>query len=372
LQNVVTGNTITATTTGVHAKPLLEARKVVVMLHWVVGGLLAGAGALATVYALLIERARVQLDRFTVEVDRPGLPPQGLTILHLSDLHCRGADPVQRRKLARLSSLLAGEEFDILTLTGDLIHDATGFPVALALIESLRPRLGGFSCPGNHDYSEYAVWGMFGPTWREGGKKGRFGPADVGVAARKLWDFGRKVLRNELVRLPVASNDLPAMHAALSAHGVEPLVNRAVRLQADGLDLWVAGVDDLTEGQPDLAAALAETPEGALLVLLAHNPDVWLDSRAGQAALILSGHTHGGQVCLPLVGVAHTQGTHLPRRRPAGWFQRGATRMFVSCGLGESIPLRFGVRPQAALIRLVTGWQRDRETRQHGESGART
>ena len=71
------------------------------------------------------------------------------------------------------------------------------------------------------------------------------------------------------------------------------------------------------------------------------------------ADLVLSGHTHGGQVRLPVVGVAHTQGTHLSRQRPAGWFERGATRMFVSRGLGESIPLRFGVRPQVALIRLV-------------------
>jgi predicted MPP superfamily phosphohydrolase len=54
-----------------------------------------------------------------------------------------------------------------------------------------------------------------------------------------------------------------------------------------------------------------------------------------------------------LIGAAHTQGTHLRRRRPAGWFQRGQTRMFVTRGLGESIPLRFRVRPQVALIRLV-------------------
>ena len=56
---------------------------------------------------------------------------------------------------------------------------------------------------------------------------------------------------------------------------------------------------------------------------------------------------------MPVVGVAHTQGTHLTRHRPAGWFQRGCTRMFVTRGVGESIPLRFGVRPQIALIRLV-------------------
>jgi len=112
-------------------------------------------------------------------------------------------------------------------------------------------------------------------------------------------------------------------------------------------------VDYLLEGTSDLAAALSAVPDAAPVVLLAHNPDVWLDPLAERADLVLAGHTHGGQIRLPLLGVAHTQGTHLQRSRPAGWFQRGRSRMFVSRGLGESIPLRFGVRPQAALIRLV-------------------
>jgi len=306
---------------------------------------LAGLGAL--LYATQAERADVQLDRYTVEIDRPGLPPGGITLLHLSDLHFHGDGRIQARKIARLNQLLAGEHYDIVALTGDLIHDDAGFPVALALIESLRPRLGTFSCPGNHDYAEYSVWGVFGRTWRDG--KGK--ASDI---LWKLADFARKVLRNELVRLPVAFNDLPAMHAALEASGVQPLVNRSFHVQAPGVDLWLAGVDDLTEGRPDLGAALAEVPDDAPLILLAHNPDIWLDRRITAADLVLSGHTHGGQVRLPLIGAAHTQGTHLTRRRPAGWFERAGTRMFVSRGLGESIPLRFGVRPQAALIQVIS------------------
>jgi predicted MPP superfamily phosphohydrolase len=196
------------------------------------------------------------------------------------------------------------------------------FP-GLGLIGSLSPRLGAFVCPGNHDYSEYSVWGVFGHTWSEGGEAGRPARVDVIGAVRKLGDFARKVLGNELVRLPVAFNDVPAMNAELQARGIRPLVNQAVHVQAAGVDLWVAGVDDLTEGRPDLAATLTGVPEGALLLLLAHNPDIWLDPLVERAALVLSGHTHGGQVRLPGIGAAHTQGTHLSRRRPAGWFQRG-------------------------------------------------
>ena len=148
------------------------------------------------------------------------------------------------------------------------------------------------------------------------------------------------------MRLPVAFNDMAAMDAGLISAGVQPLVNTAV--QVPGADLWVAGVDDLTEGFPDLRAALAGVPDEPPVILLAHNPDIWLNARVAAADLVLSGHTHGGQVRLPGVGVAHTQGTHLSRQRPAGWFERDGTRMFVTRGLGESIPLRFGVRPQVA------------------------
>ena len=322
--------------------------------RWIGGAALAGvalAGAGTLLYASQVERADVQLDRFTVEVDRPGLPPDGIVVLHLSDFHFGAGDRIQARKIARLKQLLAGERYDIVALTGDLIHDAAGLPAALALIESLQPRMGAYSCRGNHDYAEYSVWGVFGHTWRETGGAGRLSLGDLFGAARKLVDFLRKVLRNELVRLPVAFNDMTVMDAGLRSAGVCPLVNAAV--QVAGADLWVAGVDDLTEGHPDLRAALAGVPDEPPLILLAHNPDIWLDARVAAADLVLSGHTHGGQVRLPIVGVAHTQGTHLSRQRPAGWFEHGGTRMFVSRGLGESIPLRFGVRPQAALIRLM-------------------
>ena len=116
------------------------------------GALLAGAGAV--LYASQVERAEVQLDRFTVEVDRPGLPPDGIVVLHLSDFHFRAGGRVQARKIARLKQLLAGERYDIVALTGDLIHDAAGFPAALSLIESLRPQMGAFSCRGN-PFSEH-------------------------------------------------------------------------------------------------------------------------------------------------------------------------------------------------------------------------
>jgi hypothetical protein len=324
-------------------------------MSWFAWGILAPvlAGTLAVLYAWLVERARVQLSTFTIYLAKPGLPPDGLTILHLSDFHFRAGGRVQARKIAQVRRLLAGQQYDLVALTGDLIHDTAGFPAALSLMEDLKPRLGGFSCPGNHDYSEYSVWGVFGQTWRPDDTASGISAMKLAGAARSLGSFARKVARNELVRLPVAFNDVPLMNAALKDRGILPLMNQAVHIQANDADLWIAGVDDMTEGHPDLAAAFAGAPEGVFVVLLAHNPDIWLDPLVEHADLVLSGHTHGGQVRVPLIGAAHTQGTHLTRRRPAGWYQRGRSRMFVSRGLGESIPLRFGVRPQIALIHLV-------------------
>ncbi len=320
--------------------------------RWIGG--LAGAGTAALLYAHYVERVQVELSRYTVTTDAQGLPPGGVTILHLSDFHFRADDAVQERKIVRLLELLEPEQYDILALTGDLVHDVGGFPTALRLIRQLQPRWGAFSVPGNHDYAEYSVWGVFDQTWQEAGGA-TLSIAQLGESARRIADFIGKVLRNDLVRLPVAANDVPAMHRQLYEVGANPLVNCATPVQIPGGELWIAGVDDINEGAPDLAQALADVPISAPLIVLAHNPDIFLDPAIERADLVLCGHTHGGQIKVPLVGVAHTQGTHLTRQEPAGWFRRGRARMFVSRGLGESIPLRFGVRPQAALITLRSG-----------------
>jgi predicted MPP superfamily phosphohydrolase len=320
------------------------------------GLLLLGAGATglgALLYASLVERWRIRLDRYQIEVDHPGLPPEGLTILHLSDLHFRPPDAIQDRKLRRLERLLAGTEYDLVAFTGDLVHNMRGFPAALEFLGGLHPRLGSFSCPGNHDYTESSIWGIFEDLPAQQRQAGWLSTANLLAIGRSLWRFANKVLHNQRVHHPVAIHDLPAMHEALAAIGVQPLVNSAAHIACAGANLWVAGLDDLSEGQPDPGAAFAGVPGDALVLLLAHHPDTWLDPLVAERAdLVLSGHVHGGQVRLPLLGAVHTQGSHLPRRRAAGWFRHGRAWCFASQGAGESMPLRLGVPPQAALIRL--------------------
>jgi predicted MPP superfamily phosphohydrolase len=331
------------------------------MVRWQTMGKLAagaaGVGTLAALYALFGERTRVNLDRFTLRVNKPGLPPGGLRILHLTDLHCRADGQIQERKLTNLRRQLAGEPYDLLLVTGDLIHDADGFGAAMSLLEVLRPRLGAFTVPGNHDYCESALWGIFGGTRQTDGPS-LLSWSGLRAAAERFRDFGRKMLANERVHLPVAHHDVPAMAGELHRRGIESLVNHHYHLQGETaagepVDCWLAGVDDLWEGHPDMRRALEGVPPGVLTVMLAHNPDAWLDPCVEQTDLVLSGHVHGGQIRLPFIGALHTQGTHLSRRNPAGWFSRNGAHMFVSRGLGESLPLRFGVRPQVALIHLL-------------------
>ena len=309
-----------------------------------------GLGAAALVYGRFVERARVRLDRYTIQLDSPGIPPHGFTILHLSDLHIRAHERVQDRKLARLNALLINEQYDILAFTGDLIHHIEGLDTAVAFLRGLTPRLGTFTVPGNRDYVESSFFAVLG-TPEE--RTGLTPIAWVRLVIDRARKVARRFLLNEPNTLRMRTNDIRVINDRLAAAGMCPLMNTAYHLQAGDIDLWLAGVDDLGNGKPDLRQALADVPEDATLILLAHNPDAWLHPLANRADLSLSGHTHGGQVAAPVFGALYRQGTHLDRRAAAGWFRRGSTRLFVSRGLGESFPLRIGAPLQAVLITLV-------------------
>lgn len=134
---------------------------------------------------------------------------------------------------------------------------------------------------------------------------------------------------------------------ALGAAGIEVLVNRGVALRGD---LYLAGLDDLRNGRPDLAATLRGRPATGATVLLSHNPDV-LPEVPTDVGLTLSGHTHGGQVVLPGVGALHTSSRYGDRFR-AGWVA-GPARGYVSRGLGvTSLPVRINCPAELTVLDL--------------------
>ena len=317
---------------------------------------LAGIGAGIAIgtlaYARWVERLRIEVKRMEVAVDSAGVPAGGLRILHLSDMHFTGRDRIERWKIERTIKLLAGEQIDLLLVTGDLIHDTGGLPAALDLIDRLpRPRLGAFACLGNHDYSCYSWLGPARVAWREA-EPGR----EMQAAVERTLEMVARVFKNDRLYLGQDHNDVDALKHALQEQGVHLLDNSNEHVQANDADFWLIGVDDLMEGTPDVTGALTGVPVsagGPLRILLAHNPDHMLEPALHQVDLAFCGHVHGGQILIPGLGALHTQGTHLPRRKPSGWFHYGEAETYVSRGLGEGIRLRFNCRPEVALIQIT-------------------
>jgi predicted MPP superfamily phosphohydrolase len=147
--------------------------------------------------------------------------------------------------------------------------------------------------------------------------------------------------------------DSEVVQAGLEQAGLLVLVNEGIELQVDGGTLYVAGVDDGWSGQPDLEAALERAPDGAPVVLLAHEPDFAdtfsLDERVG---LQVSGHSHGGQVRLPGIGALI-----LPRyaaKYDQGLYQVNDMWLYTTRGVGViGPPVRINCRPEITEITLV-------------------
>lgn len=362
-------------------------------------GLLAGMGAAVASYAYLREPLRVKLDRLTIRLPHTtqNLPPSGLRLLHLSDTHFRGTEWREQAKINSILKACKGLEYDLLIHTGDFLHEDSGLPNVLTLLDALpAPRLGGYAVFGNHDYRIYShdqffprAWAKFqeihrakypigaavngnGSDHKAGnaaynatyntassavGSRKKYTRASVTplTHARTLYQFGHYCANVPLDFERVGHNNVNALESALADRQIQMLHNRYVHLNHPdlGLDIYMAGVDDLVEGDPQLRRALGEIPYDAPTILLSHNPDILLEPGVEQADLILSGHTHGGQIVLPLLGAAHTQSLHLGRKEVSGYLCRGKTQVYITRGVGEGIPIRFGAAPQVTLITIL-------------------
>ncbi|MBW7945064.1 MAG: metallophosphoesterase [Sphingomonadaceae bacterium] len=221
-------------------------------------------------------------------------------VLLASDIHVAGPDMPPSR-LERLVGLMNAERPDLVVLAGDFVSDKTvatarySARAATAPLEGLRAPLGVFGVMGNHDY------------WRED----------------------------------------PGFEAALRAAGVAVLTNRS----ANAGPLTVVGIDDPHTRHADVAEAFRAVPPGAATLVFSHSPDV-IPSLPETARLVLTGHTHCGQLVWPIIG-AITYATNTGARYACGHIREGARDIFVSAGLGTSIlPLRLGAVPDIWLITL--------------------
>ena len=145
------------------------------------------------------------------------------------------------------------------------------------------------------------------------------------------------------------TRDSATVLRVLRESGVEMLHNSSVDIVREGARLSLAGVDDMNAGQPDLDAALSRT--GRPVLLLSHNPDLFVDAADRGVDLMLSGHTHGGQIRIPGLGVIVRQSRFY---LDEGGYRLGRAQLVVSRGLGVTgVPLRIGCPPEGVLVRLV-------------------
>ena len=143
------------------------------------------------------------------------------------------------------------------------------------------------------------------------------------------------------------------MSAAMKAGGVRELFNAVHTFERGGAKLHLCGIDDPWLGSPDIARVESHIGDGEAAVLLAHEPDFALDYvRNGKFGLMLSGHSHGGQICLP--GGVPIRLPPLCERFPRGLYQSGGMWHYTNRGLGTVGPaMRFCSRPEITMIRLT-------------------
>lgn len=235
------------------------------------------------------------------QVELPRLPPAfaGLRVVQLSDIHHGLYVPLER--VVEAVQLANRLEPDLVALTGDFVSNSVNYiePVAEAL-GHLRATLGVFAVLGNHDFR---------------------------VDAQRIT-------------------------TALEARDIQVLRNSHVCLAREADHLVVAGVDDLRYREDNLRRALYGCVPDALTILLCHHPAI-LPRAAGYGVdLVLSGHTHGGQVGLPrLRKLAAARGIQLPFGH--GWRELNGTQLYISRGLGTVVlPIRLRCPAEIPLLQL--------------------
>lgn len=281
----------------------------------------AGTAALAVGYATVVERNAFVVREVTMPVLTPGSTP--LRVLHLSDIHMR---PTQRHKQQWLRELSRWEP-DLVVNTGDNLSHPRAVPAVVQALGDLLSAPGVFVF-GSNDY--------FAPTLKN--------------PAKYLTDSGHRSHGN-----PLPWQDL---RAAFNERGWVDLTHSRRDLEVAGLTVAAAGVDDphLGRDRYDTIAG-APNPTANLSLGVTHAPYTRVLDRfaADGYQLVMAGHTHGGQLCLPFYGALVTN-CDLDRSRVKGVSRWGAeTALHVSAGIGTSpfAPFRFFCRPEATLLTLV-------------------
>src|ERR1044072_4775921 len=264
-------------------------------------------------WAFWLEPASTVVRRVSLAVPGWHAEHKGLKVALLTDLHV-GAPHMSLARLRQVVARVNEEAPDLVIITGDFViggekHQGGGVggplvepePIADEL-KLLRAPLGVYAVLGNHDW----------------------------------WYDGERVTR------------------ALRGAGLRVLENEAVRIERGGRAFWLAAVGDLWTRTPDIEGTLRQVTSDDPVILFTHNPDIFPNAPA-RVTLTLAGHTHGGQVNLPLAGRLVVP-SKFGQRYAMGHVVEGGRQLFVSGGVGTSIiPARFRVPPEVVILQLEPG-----------------
>ncbi|MGI8642318.1 MAG: metallophosphoesterase [Pyrinomonadaceae bacterium] len=247
--------------------------------------------ALNEANTLIVENIKIRLKRLPKNLE-------GFRLIHLSDIHHSPFTNLEH--ITRAVKIANSLKPDMCILTGDYVsHESEYIAPVAEVLGRLESEFGTFACLGNHDH------------WTD---------------AELVTNLMRQA-------------------------NIKVLINEGFRFAARDASFWLAGVDDYMVGKTDLRAALRGSFPDEMKMLLAHNPIIARRAARAEVDLVLSGHTHGGQI-----KIRDDEKRILPRRKlKNGLYRRKDTQIYVTRGIGTVVlPVRYQCPPEISLIELRT------------------
>lgn len=256
------------------------------------------AGSLSQVARYALNEANtLSVEKIEIRLKRLPKNLEGLRLVHLSDIHHSPFTDIEH--ISRAVSIANSLQPDMFVLTGDYVsHESSYIAPVAEVLGKLESEFGTFACLGNHDH----------------------------------W------------------TDAEMVTNSMRETNITVLINEGFRFTAKDASFWLAGVDDYMVGKTDLRAALRGSFPDEMTMLLAHNPIIVRRAARVGVDLMLSGHTHGGQIKLRWGDEKRI----LPRRKlKNGLYRRKNTQIYITRGIGTVVlPVRYGCPPEISLLEL--------------------
>jgi predicted MPP superfamily phosphohydrolase len=256
------------------------------------------------IWGVFIEPSRLVVHQETIQIDNWPKELSGLRIALIADIHT-GGPFIDDDKLRKIVALTNQQNPDLIVLLGDYMgpnswHSRRVEPeITAAAMKNLRAPLGVYAVLGNHDW------------WYNGGR----------------------------VRGAFEANDIPVLD------------DEVTEIKWQSGSFWLVGLADFWTRPQHVSETIAKVPQGAPIVAITHNPDVF-PGVPRSVPLLLAAHTHGGQVNLPLIGTPIVP-SRFGRKYTAGHVFENGHHMFVTTGIGTSIlPVRFRVPPEIVILTI--------------------